>query len=221
MRIAIVSVAWNQPYLRGIDRMVAGLDRLGVSYDRRFHSELRSTWPLHSDVPYGFKHHALRDAEKDGYDVAIWCDANTHFVKDPKPMVDRIADQGYWICTQGWNVGQWCTDDALKKLEITRKDAFSVTMVCAAVYGLRFSDRTAQGVLRFLEQHEAAMPGPWTNKDGEASYDDGVRGHRHDQTVLSMAAYRLGLMVDRPPCLLAYAGTNHQEGAVVLKEGIS
>lgn len=107
-------------------------------------------------------------------------------------------------------------------MDLTRADAWNVTMVCAAVYALRFSSPLAQGVLEYLEGHEDALHGPWTNENGIASPTEGVLGHRHDQTVLSVAAHRLNLHLDRPPCLLDYAYNDgkYPAQAVVVKEGI-
>ena len=219
MRTAIVTRAFGAIYLKGYERLAASLQNVCpgevdlLSYEGG---------PDHATSPYGFKAHALRDAERKGYDVAIWCDSNAHFKKHPHPILARAIDRGYWICTLGWNVGQWCTDAALPKLDLTREQAWDVDMVCAAVYALRFSSPLAQGVLEYLEGHEDALHGPWTNENGIASPTEGVLGHRHDQTVLSVAAHRLNLHLDRPPCLLDYAYNDgkYPAQAVVVKEGI-
>ena len=120
------------------------------------------------------------------------------------------------------DVGTWCTDDALPKLNLTRARAFDITMVCASVYGLKIGHPQAMSGLEYLQSHEEAMKGPWNNDGFQISRDPRVRGHRHDQTVLSVAAHEFDLQVDRPPCLLDYAYNNgvYPEQAVAVKEGI-
>lgn len=217
MKTAIVTCAWGPTYEKGFTRLQNSLaDFGGVDLVRG------DAGDGHATLPYAFKHRALREVERLGYDAAIWCDSNAHWQHHPERMIQRIKRQGYWICTLGWNVGQWCTDEALPKLDITREQAWKIDMVCAAVYGLRFDRPQAQEVLKYLEDHEDAMPGPWTNDNNGASATEGVMGHRHDQTVLSVAAKKVGLEIDRPPCLLAYAYNNgvYEQQAIVHKEGV-
>lgn len=224
MRVAVISVAWNQPYLKGLARLDWSINNTGFRPEKRFYKKLPVGCPDHTKSPYAFKHHLLRLAQKDGVDVAIWCDANAHFARHPKRLVELIAERGYWICTLGWDVGTWCSDEALAKLDLGREEAFKIPMACAAVYGLRLHPTrgTPDAVLDFLEQHQDAMKGPWRNDNGEASPDKRVRGHRHDQTVLSVACHRLKLTIDKAPCLLNYAYNdgNYEPHAVVFKEGI-
>jgi len=219
MRVAIVTQAFEAYYLKGLKRLrdslsnvnAEGIDLMAVSGEGD-----------HKKFPYGFKVKAMREAEQKGYDIAIWVDSNAHFKKHPQPIIDRCIEQGYWISTMGWNVGQWCSDAALPKLDLTREEAWDITMVGACVYALKFNTKLAQHILEYMEKHEDALPGAWTNKNGEVSKTPGVLGHRHDQTVLSVAAYRFNLKIDKPPCLLAYANNDgkYEEQAVVFKEGI-
>lgn len=225
-RVAIVSAGWGSPYAQGLARLTGSVPLLGPGIEKQFYRSLPGGCPDHGTLPFAFKHYLLRQAEKSGVDAAIWCDANCHFVRPAGGLVKLLLERGYWISTQGWNVGQWCTDSALKQLDLDRAAAFEIPMICAALYGLVFRGPTAgvgEKVLSYLEQHQDAMPGPFTNNSGEASRDEGVRGHRHDQTVLSVAWHRIGLTIDWPPCLLSYAYNNGKYEppvAVAFKEGI-
>jgi hypothetical protein len=222
MRIAICSAGFGAHYQKGLKRLAASLDKHGSSWGRMFYTELPKGWPSHEAKPYAFKHHALRAAEKAGYDGAVWCDANAHVVKETGPWEQTCIQRGYTFAHLGWDVGTWCTDSALDRLGITRDVAFLIPMVCAAVYALRFDAPESQQVLEYLEGHEDAFAGPWNNASNLASQDQRVRGHRHDQTVLSVAIWRYALKMDTPPCWLDYAYNDgkYPENAIVVKEGI-
>lgn len=174
--------------------------------------------PTHAESPYGFKAHGV--ASDPNLELLLWADASILPIRDLGPLWDLIEKQGYWFSNNGWNNGQWCSDAALPLLGITREEAFSQNHVVAGTFGLNLRSPIGQAFraeyLRF--ERAGAFRGPWTNKNGEASADPRVLGHRHDQTACSVIAHRLGMKLTDPPEWFAYKG-GETEKTVLVADG--
>jgi hypothetical protein len=111
-------------------------------------------------------------------------------------MFDYIEEHGHYFQHGGWNTGQWCKDEALAPLGLTRENSFDVPHMMACIMGLDFENKRS---VEFFEQwmmhaqDGVTFPGPWTNENKQASQDERVLGHRHDQTVASVLSHRLGM----------------------------
>lgn len=167
--------------------------------------------PTHADVPFGFKAFAIERAIECGFSRVLWLDAPVIALRPLEPLWELIETQGYWFSANPtydnpagplWNCGQWTCDDALAPLGITREEAFDIPQVIGGAFGLNL--KHPAGAALFAEylrlaQDGAAFRGPIANSRGEASSDPRVLGHRHDQTVASVIAHRLGVKLTRPP----------------------
>ena len=121
-------------------------------------------------------------------------------------MWEQVDRDGYWFANNGWSVGEWCADHALEPLGIARDEAFPIPQTSAGCFAIDVSNPTVSLLLD--EWHELAMntdafKGPWTNGNNEASSHPRVRGHRHDQTAISVLIWRHGLHLT--PCPLHYS----------------
>ena len=99
------------------------------------------------------------------------------------------------VLADGWTIGQWTSDDALRAFGIERDLAMTMHLCLAGMLGI--NRRRAQA-LRFLTRWEelgnaGCFRGPWTNESGQASSDRRCRGHRHDQSAASWLCYELGI----------------------------
>jgi len=137
---------------------------------------------------YCAKPFALRALRDYGADIGILLDAAFYPIRSINPLVDHITQYGYYLCENGYNVGEWCQDSSLEPLGITREEAFRIPEVSSYCVGLNFH---------------------W------------VKGHRHDQTALSVIAYRLGFdkRIARPK-FTAYCGTETKETVLVNRGGL-
>jgi hypothetical protein len=180
--------------------MAKALDAVGCRCDRLFWTgSYPPGSPTHREIPYAFKPYAFKAARDRGYDVAFWLDASIWPIKSVDYYFDLIRQDGHVLLTNvhnAWTVGQWCSDAALKTLDICREDALQMLDLSTGVVGLDFRHpRSTQ----FFEQWLAladdgiTFPGAWTNKNHEVSSDDRVLGHRHDQTAASVISKRLGM----------------------------
>jgi len=206
---AVVNVATG-PFVRGQERLRRALDTVGFDGMRAF---FRDRWPpgspSHQETPYAFKAFAIADAWRRGASVVLWADASVLPVKSLDPLFERIERDGYWVSNNGFTTGEWCADSALGPLGITREQSWGIPHPVATAFGLNLADPDAMGLFREwfqLAMDGAAFRGPWTNRNGEASNDPRVRGHRHDQTALGVLVWRHGWKLTDPPNIIAYRG---------------
>lgn len=214
MKSCVVNVAIGGWYPRGQDRLAESLRAQGYDGDLLFWKDTYPPGsPTHKEAPYAFKVCALEHARARGYETAIWADCSIKFIKSPEPLFDIIEERGYWFMTQGWNVGQWCSDDALPKLKITRDVAFKIPMVAATFFGLNFHEEDSIKVLEWQRARceDGSFLGSWTNDLHEVSMHPQVLGHRHDQTALSVVIHKRGLIMEYPPSFFAYEDQTHAE----------
>jgi hypothetical protein len=126
----------------------------------------------------------------------------------------KIARDGY-LLFRNWRfiAGEWAGDAALERFGMTRDEAMGIPEVNACALGLDFGHPTGAA---FLEQwlgearRGTAFRGTddpiagaddfkavkW-NRRQRVSADPRVRGHRHDQTVAGLLAYRLGMRLTK------------------------
>src|SRR5271157_2718391 len=162
-----------------------------------FTDELPLNSPPHEEVPFAFKPHAIQAALDCGFTSIMWMDASVVPLRSTAPLWELIEKQGYWFSgnLKGWNCGQWTCDAALPLLGLSRVDAFEIPQMAATAFGLDFTHAIARAFfneyMRFAKN--GAFVGPFGNFLHEASQDERVMGHRHDQTAASVIAHRLGM----------------------------
>jgi hypothetical protein len=127
-------------------------------------------------------------------------DAGIRVRQSLDPLFESIQRRGYLFFPERHSVGEFCKDDALGPLGITREEAFAIPSCWSAVIGLDLESPQAVEFLRQWKERAAdgvTFPGPkWSGVNGwprRASQDSRVKGHRHDQTAASAIAYRLGM----------------------------
>lgn len=147
----------------------------------------------HSIIPYQFKPYAIKELFDQGYTSVLWMDSVILPQQPLEPVFDIIEQEGYLVMLNGWDSGQWCCDSALEPLGITREEAFKIPQAMACILGFDMSRPDVLSVFnQWLTDSPYTFPGPWSNRNGEASSDQRVLGHRHDQTAISIYAHRAG-----------------------------
>lgn len=244
MRVSIAVVALGQWYARGVSRLINEFQRVMPDHEYENdvdHHITVKAWvnclPLGAPkmcmvedfnyVGYTAKPFAMAAAMED-CDVAILADAAFFPIRDIAPLVRHIAERGYYLCDNGATVGEWSSDAALDHFALLREDAMKITEASSYCVGLSnvshgHRDRNRQLVKQWCDSWRS-FPGPHTaGEPGEAgkrnpgfvSHDPCVKGHRHDQTALSIIAHRLGLHeLTTRPIFTAYDGS--QDARTVL-----
>ncbi len=183
---------------------------------------------------YCAKPFALRALRDSGAHIGILMDAAFYPIQKIHPLADHIAQAGYYLCANGFNVGEWCQDAALEPLGITREESFGIPEASSYCVGLNFTKDEPNRCLDRWCASWQTFPGPHTNP-GRASADPGfpkrnpgwcsddprVNGHRHDQTALSVIAHKLGMNKLLPrPLFTTYAGQETEDTVLVNQGGI-
>lgn len=154
--------------------------------------------PTHSEIPYAFKPYAIQKAIDLGYEQILWCDSPIYAKQSIQPVFDHIAEHGYvFFDNIGYSLGDYTNDKTLKYFAITREEAWKIPMIMAccmgfaANYGNKFRGLTPKGMFdQYKEVAPELYPGEWDNDDLTESMDLRVKGHRHDQSVISAIIHK-------------------------------
>lgn len=235
---SIVNVGTGR-YARGSARL-----RKAVEHQCTFRgwSELLPEWPSHQQKPYAFKAYGLERVAGQGFRTLLWCDSCILPVKDLDPLFEQIERDGYWIARNGWNNYEWTADSAYPDLfpactvTAARKENRRIPHVVATAFGVCLDRPIGWQIYSCylkLAKETNAFCGPWTNANfqerplamrppmNERCQPCGlsdVRGHRHDQTALSVIAWRLGCQLTDPPNIFAYRG-GETDGTILVADG--
>ena len=215
MKGLVVSVATGDHYVKGQKRLAAALGSgAGIL---AWTNMLPLGSPPHSRVPYAFKAFALQDAAARGNSLLLWADASILPIGSLGPLFDRIYEDGYWISRNGWMNSEWTADSAYADLGISREDNAGVPHVVATTFGINVYHPKGKAVLdEYVRLAKTrAFCGPWRNCKETPCGPAGVLGHRHDQTALSVIAWKMGLKLSSPPDVFAYKGGESKDTVLI------
>lgn len=154
-----------------------------------------------------------------------------------------ISDQAGPVGDKGWSNYEWTADSAYfdlfererritgaLELEDLRALSQTIPHVVATTFGFSMQHPTGRALFEEyyrLASETKAFCGPWVNsafEDGKITANPDarkhpcgpadVRGHRHDQTALSVIAWRWGCKLTRWPDPFAYRG--HEDERTIL-----
>jgi hypothetical protein len=143
--------------------------------------------PHHSEIPYAFKPFAIQKAIDWGYELILWCDSPIYAKQSIEPVFKYIAENGYLFFDNiGFSLGDYTNDKTLNHFGISREESFKVKMIMACCMGFSLDFMPYFREYKRLELY----PGEWDNDDLTESKDRRVKGHRHDQSVMSAIIYK-------------------------------
>jgi hypothetical protein len=190
-----------------------------------YRDELPRNSPPHYDVPYAFKLHAMMNAFDAGHDVVLWADASMYAIAPVDPLMAEIEKNGYVLFVGGTNTAaMWTHDACLSYYRTSRDEAEKIPQVVGGLVG--FSKARSLGASVFegwfkeCQAHPGLFRGPHTNDMGECSKDPRCRGHRHDQSVLSIIAHKHQLHLTLPPKLYTWDADNPASDTVFVNRGM-
>lgn len=161
--------------------------------------------PNHAIAPFAFKPFCFLEAEGQGYKAALWMDASIVLKKPLGRLFEIIENTGYLFFKNSHSVGEYCKDEALDTLKITRGNSFQIPSCVGGVLGLDLSCEKSGRFLRKWKElavDGVTFPGPkWSGVRGwpqTASQHPAVKGHRHEQTAASVLAHQLGMVEWQP-----------------------
>lgn len=183
----------------------------------------------------GFKTFCLLEAQKAGYDVVLWMDVSNIAIRPLDPIFEIIEKQGYMInANQNQIWGEWCSDEVLEYIGISRENSFAIPEVDTSSLGIKFSHPV--GAKFFQKWNEWAAEGfvfrgtrepvsineefeavKW-NINARVSKHPRVKGHRHDQTAAGILAHQLGMNISSGIVTNKYAQAYDNPNTVFLLE---
>lgn len=148
--------------------------------------------PKHSEIPYAFKPYAIQKARDMGYDLILWADSPIYAKGHIQPVFDHIQNHGYaFFDNIGFSLGDFTNDKTLNFFSISREASWRIPMIMACCMGFNFSWPVVQGAFDvYRDTAKELYPGEWDNDDLTESSDRRVRGHRHDQSVMSAVIHK-------------------------------
>lgn len=195
----IINFAKGHWYPRGQARLIQSLKDTSYSGDLyAWNDERNLSVPPHEMMPYAFKIGAFNHVADLGHRIILWCDAAVFAIKDLTPIFDHIEKHGHLFFQSGFNCAQWTSDTCLEKAVVTRDQAEKMPMYMACCMGLNLDHPRSMEFLRQLTQQGldgVSLPGSWRNENHEVSQDPRCQGHRHDQSIGSLVAAKLGMEV--------------------------
>lgn len=202
MRKAIVNVAVSSWYPAGQRRLGASIKEFG---GKEFSGGVEPIFwtdafpprsPVHSNIPYAFKPHAIRAAYEQGCDYVLWLDASMYLIRPIDPIFDHIEQHGIATWRAGWTVAEWAHDTALTQLGLTRDGASQIPLLCGGICGFNMRMGWVSALVdqwMMYGDDGVTFPGPYDNKNHSCSADPRCLGHRHDMPSLSTLCYRAGV----------------------------
>ena len=97
--------------------------------------------PTHQKLMFAFKPFCFLEAKKKGYQLVLWMDTSIKIKQPLEPLFGLMRNEGYLIFQENHSVGEYCKDDALNPLGITREKSFELPSCSAGVLGLDLSNR--------------------------------------------------------------------------------
>ena len=212
------------------DRYFHYADRLKESLkgvDFHLFTENNLKHPGHANLPYSFKPYAIQQLRKD-YDIVVWADSCVYSIKDLNKFIEYININGFvFFDNIGYTIGDFTSDQCLTNFNMSRKESFEHPMIMACLMGFNFKNQLATKL--FNEYFKATQTygnyeGDWTNESNQVSKDNRVKGHRHDQSVMSIILAKEKIKPLHPhSTFFAYFGNPghlpHAESVCLLSQG--
>lgn len=239
MKIVVGCVAISGWYPRGVARLINEFHHVSFGYE--IQAWINTLPPgAHTLIEggkdytgYAAKPFALQAAMEAGANIAILMDAAFYPIRNIGPLVEHINKTGYYLCKNGFSIGQWANDRTLDHFGLSRDEAMQMDEASSYCVGMNFNLERTRTMIQHWCDLVDLFPGPHTNtgatgepsqlareagarNPGFCSADPRCHGHRHDQTVLSILAHRYGAtnFVERPR-FTAYKGHETDETVLV------
>lgn len=199
MNKTVVSFAdGNANYIKQMARLGISLSQTGFDGNFKAINDYGHIGAkLHSEVPYQFKPYAIQKAREEYGGLVLWCDSPVYAKKSIQPVFNYIKEHGFMFFDNiGYSVGDYTSDTCLAYFGVSREESFTIPMIMACVMGFDFANTKAGEMFDEyvkLAAEEATYKGSWSNNNCEVSSDMRVKGHRHDQSVMSLILHKHGI----------------------------
>lgn len=209
-KICIISAGIGGWYPVGTKRLRRSLNEIGFAGDiLSWEDQYPPNSPQHNDVPYYFKIAAFEWALYRQYTHVLWCDSSFWAVKDPMPIFDIMNDQGYYMFSSGYSLGQTANDNCLVHLGYSRDQVMAFPEWATGCVGINFENPTGRELYKLWKEYMDAGLSVGSRLHDNQSQDPRFKFHRQDQTCWSLACYKLDARNERGLDYVAYYGTGN------------
>lgn len=212
----IISAGIGGWYAKGIDRLENSLNFVGWPYAvKTWKNEYPEGSHNHKDVPYYFKISAFEWARKQGYKKILWVDASFWTVKSPIPIFNLTEEQGYFAFRSGYTLAQSVNDTALSASKISRDEAESINEYASGCVCINLDNPSGKGLYQLWKNYMDIGLSKGSREHDNQSQDKRFLHHRQDQSCLSIAMHKLGLVSLRDMDYVSYFGSQHNKDKVI------
>lgn len=220
----------KEKYILAARRQKESLEAIGFPMENYFqfrnYEEIKS--PSHQDIPYAFKPYAIQEIRNKGFETIIWMDSPVYAIKNLYELIYYINLNGFiFFDNLGYTISDYTSDICLNNFNTSREEGFNKPMIMACLMGFNFKNQLS--VKLFNEYYQAIntygnYEGDWTNESNQVSLDNRVKGHRHDQSVMSLILAKYNIKPIHPhSTYFAYFGNPghlpHAESVCLLSQG--
>lgn len=203
LRRCVVNYADGGPdhtYYKGQLRLGSILRSSGIPF--LSYTIVPGDFPPHQIVPYAFKPACVDDAFSRGFETVLWMDSSAVPQHDLSPIFEIAEARGAFISANyGHSTGTWATDESLAYFGVTRKQAWDIPHCSALVCAFCIANPVGLALWEEYRKAALAVPSPFlgphrfsdSDRPDSAGDPRKVEGHRHDQTALSILAWRYGI----------------------------
>ncbi len=149
--------------------------------------------PRHQVNPYAFKLYAIEAVRKEGFEIVLWCDSILRLVRPLETIIPEVEQVGVYLAQDGWKVGMFANDKALRYFGVTRDEAMEIPAIWACFMGFDFKNPVTQEFMRRWKKasDDGIFAGCYHNNDRTESEDPRCKGHRHDQTCAELICHQM------------------------------
>ena len=217
MKVAVVTFANDvSRYEAGEQRLKKSLIEVGYTGDYFHFKNFQSiNSPTQHQVPYAFKPYSIKKVKDMGYDIVIWIDSAVYPTKNFDHFIKHIEVTGHaFFDNIGFVIRDHTSDNCLEYFHMSDEESWKHPMIMACLMGFDFRHKITNEIFDdyYVAANEKAYGGDWVNNDLQVSKNSKVRGHRHDQSAMSIILAKRGIKPLHPnSTFFAYYGNPGHE----------
>ena len=189
----VVTFGKNYNFVRGLERLKQRCAELNIPFFG--FTDYPEDCPTHDSSPFAFKFFCIKEVLKTNHKKILWLDTSVIIKRPIDDIFEHLDKKGYFFLLNH-DLGSFCHDRALTTLGISREESFRLPCMQGTNFGLNFNFECVNVFFKKvleLSVDGITFPGPHNNNEFKASKDSRVKGHRHDQTAMSVVAIQQGM----------------------------
>ena len=191
----LVTLGIGLEYAKGVDRMKKLGIELKISCDFFGYTEYPKEILSHEQIPYGFKYFIIKQKLEEGYKRVIWLDSSVIFTDNLDWVWEHLELYDCMLIENCHDVGRFTSDKCLEYFKFHRKDAYKIKSLCGGLIGFSKSKKSIEllNEMTRLALDGQIFQGHFSNENNEVSTNNKVKGHRHDQSVITLLSNKMNM----------------------------